>query len=347
MWHITILTDYDYIFSNTHLNRYMCHIVGAECSNVCWHPILLNVWYDSYKLIRRLRPLWVWAEDYNTGNVAIFPLVEWRRNWINTFARVVLPIGGIDLDYHEPIFKYRPTAIERQSFFEAVFKEIVECVCPDVILFDGMMSPVISTVSEVSKITCPWCDLTKYESKDIVKNLIGRRGLSEIERRYRRLRQDGDIELYHYDKEDVTDCDDSLKRMLECHAERWPMAFKAPGLHAALVKRGVEAGVVDFSELRVGGKPVSWYIAMVWGSTYSLYMPAWEKAYRNLGVGKMHLAMLVTEVTKREMMRLDFMRGEEPYKAEWCDSISHVFDCRIRGRTLRSRLVNTVLSLKG
>ncbi|MDE6670409.1 MAG: GNAT family N-acetyltransferase, partial [Muribaculaceae bacterium] len=343
MWHLTILTDYDYIFSDDCLNRYIRYLVGAECSNVCWHPILLGAWYDSYNSIRRLSPWIVWATDNNTGNVAMFPLVVWRRNLISAFARVVLPMGGLDLDYHEPIFKYRPTAMERQNFFDTVFKEIVEHVSPDVILFDGMMAPLTSTVFEVSKVACPWCDLTKYDSKDIVKKLIGERAVSEIERRYRRLRQEGEIGLYHYNKKDVIGCEESLKRMLECHAERWPRAFKAPGLHATLIKRGVEAGIVDFSELRVGGKPVSWYIAMMWGSTYSLYMPAWEKAYRNRGVGKMHLAMLATEMAKRGMTRLDFMRGDEPYKAEWCDNKDYVFDCKARGRTIRSRLVNTIL----
>ncbi len=343
MWQFTILTDYDFIFSNDHLNRCLLHIVDAEYSHICMHPVLLNVWYDSYKSIRQLKPYWIWAKDDGSHNVVMFPLVLWRRNLINGFVRVLLPMGGNDLDYHEPIFRHIPTSVERQDFFDSVFKEIVERLSPDVVLFDGMTAPLNTVGWEISKIACPYCDLTKYDSKELVRKLLGKHGVNEIERRYRRLRQEGEIRLYHYNKESVSSCEDSLKRMLECHAERWPRAFKAPGLHTTLVKRGVEAGIVDFSELRVDGKPVSWYIAMPWRGIYSLYMPAWEKAYRNRGVGKMHLAMLTTEAAERGMTRLDFMRGNEPYKAEWCDSKNYVFDCKTQYSTLRSRLANLLL----
>ncbi|MDE5876129.1 MAG: GNAT family N-acetyltransferase, partial [Muribaculaceae bacterium] len=258
----------------------------------------------------------------------------------------VLTMGGFDMDYHEPIFTYRPTMIARKNLIYVICNKIIESVSPNIILLDGMIEDIDIEVGNVDKIPCPWCNLTKYDSDGILENLIGRRAINEIDRRRRRIMQEGDVVLHHYNKDNVTDCEGSLRRMLECHSERWPGAFKAPGLHADLVRYGVEAGIVDFSELRVGGKPVSWYIAFVWRDTYYLYMPAWETDYRNRGVGKMHLAMLVTEAARRGVKRLDFMRGEEAYKLEWCDSRDYVFDYRIEGRTFRSRLINALLRLR-
>lgn len=321
-------------------------MVTAEYSHVCWHPVLLKVWYDSYKGIRRLSLYWVWAIDDETYNVAMFPLVLWKRDYRGIFANVVLPIGGFDLDYHEPIFLYRPTTMVRKKLIGLICYELTKCVSPDIILLDGMMDNIDYRACEVNKITCPWCNITEYDRIGILEKLIGRRAISEIDRRRRRMNQEGEVVLHHYNKNDVDSCEDSLKRMLECHTERWPNAFKVPGLYSGLVRHGVEAGIVDFSELRVGDKPVSWYIALVWRDTYYLYMPAWESAYRNRGVGKMHLAMLVTEATEGGINRLDFMRGEESYKLEWCNSKNYVFDYKIKGHTLRSRLVNTLLRLR-
>lgn len=346
MWQITILTDYNEVFSDEHLNMYKRYMEAAECTNVFCHPELICAWHESYIRIRSLIPYWVWGTDNNTGNVAIWPLVLWRRNMYGAFARVVMPMGSMDMDYHEPIFIYRPTTIMRNDFVDSVCYEINKRASADIILLDGMQCSKPSSVDYVDKIVCPYCDITGYDKDGIIEKLIGRRTVSEIYRRRRRLEYEGEVALHHYNKKDVVGCDESLKLMLECHTRRWSRAFKAPGFHIALVKRGVEAGIVDFSELRVGGRPVSWYIALTWRNVYSLYMPAWDAAYRSHGVGKLHLAMLVAEAAEQGMTRVDFMRGEEAYKMEWCDRKDYVSDFRIEGRSLRSRVVNTLLRLR-
>jgi len=123
----------------------------------------------------------------------------------------------------------------------------------------------------------------------------------------------------------------------ETHSRQWPKAFRAPGLHDALLSKGLLEGVVHFSEIRIDGVPVSWELGFRDRHRAYSYMPAYLDDYAGLSPGKVHLSFLIEECFHRGLRIFDFMLGSQEYKDSWTDSSAYVHSCRMFSDSLFSR----------
>jgi hypothetical protein len=102
------------------------------------------------------------------------------------------------------------------------------------------------------------------------------------------------------------------------HAASWKPAEPFPGFTAALLPLAAEAGALRLGVLRRDGVPVAAQYWLVAGGTASVLKLAHAEAARAISPGTVLTALMIRRLIEDDAIRrLDFGRGDEPYKAGW------------------------------
>ena len=163
------------------------------------------------------------------------------------------------------------------------------------------------------------------------KNL--RKGLK---RRFKRLAEQGDITLHVYKQNDFDKALAILPEFLSTHALRWPNAYKAKHFHENILRNGMPAGIVHFSELRLNDKPISWRLGFVDRDRYYAYMSAFNSNFELFSPGKIHRLKTIEEAICLQLKIYDCLRGTENYKNKLASHINNLYDFTVRRKCLSS-----------
>lgn len=336
-WNIRLLRTWEEIASAEFISLWSDLMDRSANAHVFFHPILVGLWLDTYRPLRDIRPLFVHA--IRDKQQVIFPLVLWRRNWKNAFTRVVVPAGYSDFDYHDPLFLLAPDAEEISGFYDALRNILDTQVIYDRLLIDGLHKPYLPGFARVAH--SEGCLAWSLTGVDCSTGLVfsPKKGLAqETRRRYRRLEELGLVTFRRLVPSDGKIVQDSLERMLEMHAKRWPNAYKAPGYHQRLIDEGLKAGLVDFVEMSLESIPIAWRISFTYKERYSLYMPTVDEAYFKYAPGHLSLGFALYGAVKAGMKIVDHLRGAEEYKSAWGGEETMIYDVVYDRKSLSSRL---------
>jgi CelD/BcsL family acetyltransferase involved in cellulose biosynthesis len=95
--------------------------------------------------------------------------------------------------------------------------------------------------------------------------------------------------------------------------------------------------LVHVSRLEIGSEIAATNLGlMLRGCYYHVLSRYGDGEWSRFGPGAAHLHALLRHAIDRGFHRFDFTIGDEPYKREWCESRSTLYDRRIRPRLARS-----------
>ena len=150
---------------------------------------------------------------------------------------------------------------------------------------------------------------------------LGSKERHEIRRKVRRAEAAGEVKL-----ESSANPIDDLDAFVELHQKRWgaeglfpPTAGGAASrrFFAGLFEDCAPSGIVDLSFLTVGGRRIAAGVTFDDGEAVYYYNAGVDPDARELSPGVVMVARYVQRAIELGRSRLDFLRGDEPYKYEW------------------------------
>jgi CelD/BcsL family acetyltransferase involved in cellulose biosynthesis len=343
-WKYQIIEGYEFLQDAQLIDTWQKLVDYGECSHVFFTLPLVKAWLETYRPIRRIRPVIILAESEN--NKALLPLVIWRRNWKNAFIRVIVPIGYSDYDYHDPICKFKPSVESLNAFWKGLIDLLKARFNYDCIQLGGITDEAITTdINWRQEEICPLLHLDNIPDEPALMKSLKTSLRGDIRRQIRRLEELGELHFHEYTSwgeiPSVT-----FTEFMRQHVLRWPNAYKAPHFHENLLKEGLSSGLVHFSVLLVGDVEIAWHLGFSYRNRFYYYMPAGNQDYFKFSPTKIHLYFLVRRAVERGYAVFDHLRGEENYKSGWSNDAQYVNSCSFQNHDLLSSLKLNALKLK-
>jgi CelD/BcsL family acetyltransferase involved in cellulose biosynthesis len=168
---------------------------------------------------------------------------------------------------------------------------------------------------------CPVVTLPADTDMDGYLATLGKKERHEIRRKVRRAEAAGEIRL-----EDSLDPLAELESFIELHQKRWGADGLFPetpggGQSRVLFRRLFELhgpdGPLRLTFLSVGGRRIAAGIHFETADGYLYYNAGVDPDARDLSPGVLMVYAYVVRALRTGLRRLDFLRGDEPYKYEW------------------------------
>jgi CelD/BcsL family acetyltransferase involved in cellulose biosynthesis len=168
---------------------------------------------------------------------------------------------------------------------------------------------------------CPVVTLTPGMDFDAFLGTLDKKERHEIRRKIRRAEAAGPVAL----QRSANPIDD-LDAFIDLHQRRWGAEGLFPPTEggaasrrffAGLFEDCAPSGVVDLSFLSVGGRRIAAGVTFDDGKAVYYYNAGVDPNARELSPGVVMVACYIQRAIELGRTRLDFLRGNEPYKYEW------------------------------
>ena len=177
------------------------------------------------------------------------------------------------------------------------------------------------TVSTEQEDVCPVVTLTAGASFDDYLGTLGKKERHEIRRKVRRAEAVGEIRL-----QDSTEPLADLPAFIELHQRRWgdrglfpdtPGGEQSRVFARRLFELFAADGPLRLSFLTVGERRIAAGIAFETPGAIYYYNAGVDPDARELSPGVLMVERYMRRAIERGIPRVDFLRGDEPYKYEW------------------------------
>lgn len=152
-----------------------------------------------------------------------------------------------------------------------------------------------------------------------------------LPRRARKLNGKHRLDFVYHTKGNLRE---ALDILVELHEKRWTSKDEAMrGMLSstsgkAFTSDVVEAlntrGLVRLSILNADGRPISGVLGFEYNGRFYYLRPAFDPEYSMYAPGHIHIFHLMKEGITRGVREFDFLRGDEPYKRVWANSVRGV-----------------------
>lgn len=164
---------------------------------------------------------------------------------------------------------------------------------------------------------CPYLDLP--ESWETYLSSLSAHGRRAVRRKERKLFREHNAVLTDYGPERL---DQGWRHLQGLHGLRWGDggAFRDPAwgqLHEQFAASLADRGQLWLVTLDLDGMPAAAWYGFALGDTVYHYQSGRDLRWERDRVGTVLMGIMIRRAIERGYRRLDFLRGEEPYKAEW------------------------------
>ncbi len=166
---------------------------------------------------------------------------------------------------------------------------------------------------------CPVVTLPDAADFDGYLGTLDKKERHEIRRKVRRAEAAGEVRL-----EPSADPGRDMEAFVDLHQKRWGEDGLFPETEGGAASRGFFAGLlegcsdfVELSFLTVGGRRIAAGVTFDDGETLYYYTAGVDPEARELSPGVVMVARYVERAISLGRKRLDFLRGDEPYKYAW------------------------------
>lgn len=163
-----------------------------------------------------------------------------------------------------------------------------------------------------------------------------------IRRNERKLRRDHDVVFTEYGQGHL---EEGLQHLQQLHALRWGGGgvFRDAAmqrLHCGFAAALAEGAQLWLVTLDLDGTPAAAWYGFAHGDVVYHYQSGRDPRWERERVGSIMVGLMIGRAIERGYQRLDFLRGEEPYKGEWTASARSNYQVTIfrpgwRGAVLR------------
>jgi CelD/BcsL family acetyltransferase involved in cellulose biosynthesis len=187
--------------------------------------------------------------------------------------------------------------------------------------FESRASAACWAVTREEEEVCPVLTLPPGLDFEGYLDTLDKKERHEIRRKIRRAEAAGPIEL---ERSNGSTAD--LEAFVDLHQKRWGAEGLFPpteggaasrSFFAGLIGSCAETGIVELNFLTVGGRRIAAGVTMLDADTVYYYNAGVDPDARDLSPGVVMVAWYVKQAIERGLKRLDFMRGDEPYKYTW------------------------------
>ena len=168
---------------------------------------------------------------------------------------------------------------------------------------------------------CPVAPLPAGATIDDYLGTLGKKERHEVRRKIRRAEAVGEVVLA-----DSTDPLADLPAFIDLHQKRWgvdglfpdgPGGDQSRVFFRRLFELFPPGGPLSLSFLTVGGRRIAAGVAFESADSLLYYNAGVDPEARELSPGVLMVERYVRRALERGLARMDFLRGDEPYKYEW------------------------------
>ncbi len=326
-WKIEALTTWKDALAPSFQRAWESWYANASRSHVFHSPPLARAWLDAYLPLRNLEPVFLIAQREST--TVFLPLTLWRRTWKEAWRRQVVPVGFSDYDYHDPLVVGEIESVAWSSYWKEVTGFVMaerRFHCHNLTI-DGIRPKSLDFVTHrlPRAASCRYIRFSEYDSVEAYLGTLKKTCRKDFLRRLKKLEQRGGVTYRVFAKNESEPALEELERFLDHHASQWPNAYKAPGFHQNIIRRGLPRGMIHFSCLQLDGKSLAWNLNFLDRDALLYYMPALAEEGRSYGAGNILRFYDIRYAFEAGIPIFDFLRGEEPYKRIWAPDATEVF----------------------
>jgi len=341
-WKFHWLTTWDEVWDPALVAQWQGWMEASRTAHVFFHPALVRAWWETYRELRRIEPRFLIAEG-GDGELVFYPLVLDRCGWKDGWVRILRPVGSNEYDYHDPICVVGDRGDPLRRFWRSLDSDSVQRATN----CDLLWIPRVRGESACDAVPfrpaekAPYIALGEFESYEDFFSGLSRNARRDVRRKQRRLGSTGAVTLRILGEDSAELCR-ALDDFLAAHAGRWPHAFRAAGFIDRLVRGGQRAGLVAFSLLDVGGRPVSWRLDFTHKQEeYYEYMMAYAPEMAHCSPGTVHRAKLVEWSFAQGFKRFHLLRGTEAHKSHWTQECIELFELKRESSAIGSAVRRT------
>jgi CelD/BcsL family acetyltransferase involved in cellulose biosynthesis len=142
------------------------------------------------------------------------------------------------------------------------------------------------------------------------------------------------------------EADEAFERFIRLHEARWAASGEAGAISAQtmkqfqreVVRRMAQAGWLRIEELWVEGDCRAALYGFETGRRYYLYLSGYQPEWAKLSPGFAIIGLAISRAIERGVREIDFLRGDEAYKAAWADTARSTVAVQVTARTAAARL---------
>lgn len=322
MWNFTWYTDWDIIFSEKFSQKWHDYFKTAFNANVFNHPSLVCAWIETYKPLRKIKPLFCVANKED--KTIFFPLIVWQKDWKNAFTKLVIPAGYSDFDYTEPLL----CGIDISSFeISYFFKELSVQIKKVESSFDALEIPCLrsslfdSEIFQLTDTACPFISLNNYKHPEDYFQSLSKKLREDIRKRKQKLEQIGNLQFdVVRDKKNAIFY---LSEFLQMYKNKRPNAYIPTNLHRLLIEHGADNDLFLMFVCLLDEKVISIRFSFVYKNVVYSYLPVFDEQYADYSIGNIHRYESIEWCIQNNILMFDLLRGKKSYKDKWAtDSIS-------------------------
>ena len=313
---------------------------------------IFNSWEWLYPWYRRLgteRELYVLAAREGDGRlVGLMPLCLERRRAMGRKLRRLAFLGETHVcgDYMDVVSRPEEHGAVVEAFAGHLRRSQSEWDVLDLADIDSL-SPTLAMLQQ--SFAAPEyaaelrlgsvCPIMRFEPGATFEDFL--RGSSRRENYRRRKKQLEKQPGFSVEcVEDPARLAQPFGEFLRLHSLRWSgdggsdgiVGHEVEAFHRDATALLAERGKLRLFVMRVGGKAVASLYALRHGDTFSYYQAGRDPEWQSMSVGLVMLVETFKRAIEEGAATYDFLRGEEPYKADWNNGQRHTVGLRVYPR---------------
>ena len=201
------------------------------------------------------------------------------------------------------------------------------------------------TVQRAPLWPCPYLDLP--ETWEAYLSTLSAHGRHAIRRKERKVQREHHAVVTEYGQGRL---DEGLHHLQRLHSLRWEGGGVFRDRAVERLQRGFAAELAERDQLwlvtlDLDGAPAAAWYGFALGDTVYHYQSGRDPRWERDRVGTVLQGLMIRRAIERGYRRLDFLRGEEPYKAEWTLTTRRCYEvvvCRAAWRGVALRGFNWI-----
>jgi hypothetical protein len=335
-WRYDWITDWDEIESPGFQEDWVRHWNASHTQNIFYHPAIAKAWISSKGGTVNFMPRFLRATTAN-GSVLLAPFVQKLASYKQAYTKEIFSLGYDLFDYCDPVANLSDldSSVAYGQFFLGLNDHMAQSNGPEYDRFclpryraTSLISECHATAAEVDM--APFRNLGGFDDyPSFFADGVRKKHRYDLRRSEKTLGNLGDVKFEVCAPHEREKALSLAARMLEARDAKYGKTVVTLDYLVALIDNSLRYGILHLSCLKIGRKEISWHFGFQDRNCVYWYLPSYDMEYSNYSPGKLHVAKCIEWCFENKVCKLDFMRGSDSYKDQWCDDLVKLCRCDV------------------